>query len=228
MKRKLLCIILMGLISFSFLFGCQGKTSDVGAPPVTMKTVTQNSQDDYITCTFQLPEGWIAGTTDPGNVIGVPEYALEKDLPTEEEQLPYKVMINMMSTAEREKQMYKDLFEGKTSTYDESVREENRQFHSQMEALTSSSIEDHNFEFQFQIYNGTYGKIAAVKTYNILPNGEKKLTVIRCYREDIPYYVHGFFDESVELSSGDIALWVADSLQVTEHIDEKKQQQNED
>ena len=33
-------------------------------------------------------------------------------------------------------------------------------------------------------------------------------------REDIPYQVWGGFDETVALSSGDVALYVADSLEI--------------
>ena len=48
--------------------------------------------------------------------------------------------------------------------------------------------------------------------------GGKKNHIIQCYLEDIPYLVTGAFDDSVDLSSGKIALWVADSLKVTEHF----------
>ena len=85
----------------------------------------------------------------------------------------------------------------------------------------STGDENHGAaDFEFQLFKGQYGKIAAVKytvtypnKYNLAPQ-----RMIRCYRKDIPYMVTGVFHEDDTLSSGDVALWVTNTLTVTEHF----------
>ena len=70
--------------------------------------------------------------------------------------------------------------------------------------------------YEYAYYNGTKGKIVEVKgtyTWN-----DTTYTIVEYYREDIPCVVFGSFGDSKGLSSGDIALWVADSLEVEEHF----------
>lgn len=72
--------------------------------------------------------------------------------------------------------------------------------------------------YEYAYYNGTKGKIVEVKgtyTWN-----DTTYTIVEYYREDIPCVVFGSFGDSKGLSSGDIALWVADSLEVEEHFPE--------
>ena len=70
--------------------------------------------------------------------------------------------------------------------------------------------------YEYAYYNGTKGKIVEVKgtyTWN-----DTTYTIVEYYREDIPYAVFGAFSDTEELSSGDIALWIADSLETEEHF----------
>ena len=72
--------------------------------------------------------------------------------------------------------------------------------------------------YEYAYYNGTKGKIVEVKgtyTWN-----DTTYTIVEYYREDIPYAVFGAFGDTEELSSGDIALWIADSLETEEHFSE--------
>ena len=70
--------------------------------------------------------------------------------------------------------------------------------------------------YEYAYYSGTKGKIVEVKgtyTWN-----DTTYAIVEYYREDIPCVVFGSFGDSKGLSSGDIALWVADSLEVEEHF----------
>ena len=49
-----------------------------------------------------------------------------------------------------------------------------------------------------------------------------QITQIQCFRSDIPnYIVQGGINSELAVSSGEIVLWVMDSLEVTEHFTEK-------
>lgn len=238
---KLLSITLLGTILSFLLAGCQTTNQNtVGDPPASMKTVTQNSEENYATFEFQLPEGWISAQQSYLTVIGCPEDAVKKKFKTSEDALPFTVGISNyyysgMALSEEEKQMYKDLFSGKTSTFEERV---NRSL-SRSPNLSSTPSTAKGYldlllpekaesnpssgeasapqrDFQYQYYNGTNGKITEVR-YSYTFNG-KTYHTIQCYREDIPYLITGAFDDSLNISSGKIALWVADSLKVTEHF----------
>ena len=70
--------------------------------------------------------------------------------------------------------------------------------------------------YEYAYYSGTKGKIVEVKgtyTWN-----DTTYAIVEYYREDIPCVVFGSFGDCKGLSSGDIALWVADSLEVEEHF----------
>jgi uncharacterized protein YbjQ (UPF0145 family) len=110
----------------------------------------------------------------------------------------------------------KDLFAGKTSAYEEHMKQSFADAASMLSSDSSGQANVPNVDVKYQHYDGTYGKITEVQ-YSYTYEG-KKHHIIQCYREDIPSLVTGAFDESVDLSSGKIALWVADSLKVTEHF----------
>ena len=58
------------------------------------------------------------------------------------------------------------------------------------------------------------GKIIAVEySYVII---DKTYKAINCYRDD-DFSVCGAFDDDADLSSGDLALWVADNMEITKH-----------
>ena len=70
-------------------------------------------------------------------------------------------------------------------------------------------------DFVYNEYNGQNGKIIAVE-YNYIIE-DKTYKGINCYRDDY-YSVCGVYSGNDELSSGDIALWIADNMQVKEHF----------
>ena len=238
-KKKLVSVTLIALTSLFLMAGCQTDNRAVGEPPVPMKTVTQNSKEDLATFEFQVPEGWASAPKELLTVFGYPESAAQTNFKTEEDAFSFMVGIRnyyypALALSEEDKQMYKDLFAGKPDAFEERM---NSSLASETEIDAPSSIlgwfdlllpkEDDagqssgaankpEMDFQYQHYNGTNGKITEVQ-YSYTYNG-KEVHMIECYREDIPYLITGAFDESVDLSSGQIALWVADSLRVTEHF----------
>ena len=69
-------------------------------------------------------------------------------------------------------------------------------------------------DFKYTIYNGNKSKIIAVEySYFNIDDINKKYKAITCYRDD-NYSVSGAFDDTVEVSSGDIALWIANTLNI--------------
>lgn len=161
---------------------------------------------------------------------------------SEEEQLSVLIEIDNYhypkaegNASEEEKQMYTDLFKGETSSYEKYINwiymprdfssEQPTSFFDFLDLLESNDFEDSQSaenptqtvtDFQYEHYKGAHGNIIQVQfsyEYN-----DKTINMIKCFREDIPYVVTGAFDDSLELSSGDIALWVASSLKVTEHF----------
>ena len=208
-----------------------------------MKTVTQNSKEDLATFEFRVPEGWTSGPEDNLAVIACPEDAVEKKFETAEDSLPFTISIAnydypALAISEEDKQMYQDLFAGKTGAFEERIMRGYSMSKDSIDApstlkgyfglllpddggdsRSSSAANKPKIDFQYQHYDGTYGKITEVR-YSYPYNG-KKIGIIQCYREDIPYLITGAFDDSVDLSSGEIALWVADSLKVTEHFSVK-------
>lgn len=235
-RKKQLSITLLVLTILLLLTGCQAQKSIIGDPPVSMKTVTQNSNEGLATFEFLLPKGWISGPKYNLAVLACPENAVYKKFKTEQNYLPYTITISNyyypgLAISEEDKQMYRYLFAGKTSAYEEFMNNRSN-FNGKMN--TPSSLKDYfnlllpddgksssvtnksRIKFQYQHYDGTYGEITEVQ-YSYVYNG-KKTHIIQCYREDIPYSVIGAFDDSVDLSSGKIVLWVANSLKVTEHF----------
>ncbi|WP_411676883.1 hypothetical protein [Caproicibacter sp.] len=220
-RKKQLSITLMALTLLLLLVGCQTNKSTVGNPPVSLKTITQNSKGDLVTFEFGVPGGWVSGPQYNLSVVACPENAVEKKFETEEDSLPFMVGIGNYyysgsALSEKDKQMYKDLFAGKTSAYEEHMKQSFANAASMLSSDSSSKVNPPKIDSNYKHYDGTHGKITEVQysyTY-----GGKKHHIIQCYREDIPYLVTGAFDDSVDLSSGKIALWVADSLKVTEHF----------
>lgn len=215
----------------------------MGDPPVSMKTVTQNSKGDLATFEFRVPEGWASGPEDNLAVLACPEDAVKKKFETAEDFRPFSISIAnyyypALAISEEDKQMYRDLFAGKTGAFEERMMRgysKSKDITSTPSTLkgyfdlllpddgdssqSSSAADKPEMDFKYQHYDGTYGKITEVQ-YSYAYNG-KEVHIIQCYREDIPYLITGAFDDSVDLSSGKIALWVADSLKVTEHFSVK-------
>ncbi len=69
-------------------------------------------------------------------------------------------------------------------------------------------------DFTYSKYNGKNANIIAIEySFTFI---DKTYKAINCYRDD-NYSVCGVFDDELEISSGDIALWIADNMEVTEH-----------
>jgi hypothetical protein len=238
-KKKLLSVALVGIVLLFFWVGCQPNKSTLGEPPVPMNTVTQNSDVDLVTFEFQLPKGWISAPQYTLTVVGCPKDSIEKVFKAGEDVLPITIGIGNyyysgLVLSEKDKQMYKDLFAGKTNAYEERMKrpiasaadfDMPSSFKDYLDPLlpkkddssqTSNAANTPKIDFQYRHYDGTNGKITEVQ-YSYTYNG-KKTHIIQCYREDIPYLITGAFDDSVDLSSGKIAPWVASSLKVTEHF----------
>lgn len=204
-----------GLIVIAFMIsGCQS-TEPIGDCPVKLQSVTQDSRDSFVTFEFEIPEGWMA-YQDSGyfTVIAFPKDKIEEIDPDEDYDMilgisNYNQIIGDFSFHERIAAT-NELFKGNNQPFEE--------FTKKNAGMMDKDITADDFEFE--LYKGRYGKIAAVKytitypeKYDIAP-----YHIIRCYREDIPYVITGTFHDSNEISSGDIALWAADSLSVTEHF----------
>ena len=72
--------------------------------------------------------------------------------------------------------------------------------------------------YEYAYYSGTKGKIVEVKS--TFTWYDTTYTIVEYYREGSDYGVFAGFADSEKLSPGDIALWVADSLEVEEHFPE--------
>ena len=72
--------------------------------------------------------------------------------------------------------------------------------------------------YEYAYYSGTKGKIVEVKS--TFTWYDTTYTIVEYYRECSDYGVFAGCADSEELSPGDIALWVADSLEVEEHFPE--------
>ena len=69
-------------------------------------------------------------------------------------------------------------------------------------------------DFKYTKYQCKNSNIIAVEySYIIL---DKTYKAINCYRDD-DYSVYGAFDNDIELSSGDVSLWIASTMEVAEH-----------
>lgn len=239
----LFAVIGVFLVCFS---GCNTKPKAETIPPcdIPMQTVTQSSKGELITLEYVLPQGWEFVSKgyfstlnfEPETYDNIPATAEE-----DEELLPYVLIIDSykypgMSLAsvkeeseQDTEQIYKDLFSGITDGYKEKLEND-------IKYINEVTFYKHNYEkngdlailqdfipqeqyikdYSVQYYNGTNGKIAVVKytyEYNSI-----LYQAVDCIRDDITYVVRGGFDNSLSLSSGDIALWVADSLKVTENF----------
>ena len=213
MKYRLTALLFAGMILL-LCSGCQN--SDLGEPPAKMKTVTQNSTGDNATFSFEIPEDWMTGMSDALSVGAFPEAMNGNREIKGVDALPYVVSIdqcyyhNHSMTQEEKETMRQDLFEGKTTSFEMYLRSQ-----AEMAAQYVNASPPEYTDFTCRHYSGKNGKITGVRYSEVYE--DTTIDVIYCYREDIPYVVIGVFSDEVELSSGDIAPWVASSLNVTEH-----------
>ena len=165
-------------------------------------------------------------------------YEWEKEAAAILDNLYLSAICTWLGKSEEENKKVDLLFQGNTDAFEESLIESLIQYQKLQNKLEDmdpgsqwnpSEIADSIPEvtpeekaafpkptYEYAYYNGTKGKIVEVKgtyTWN-----DTTYTIVEYYREDIPYVVYGAFSDTEELSSGDIALWIADSLETEEHF----------
>ena len=248
MKNKILSAIISIVLMIS-LVGCQ-QNNKIIRPDVETKTVTENSQEDYVTFSLDVPSDWKVLTQDYVSIACFSSKANETN--ANDKISPCKLSIDnyiipsLMPIDDKYKQAYNDLFNGKydgikdlicdnieyinigkvmdnfpdvTFETPESIRD---YFNILVDGISTPDVtmpdswEDKEWatDFTFSEYNGKNGNIIAVEySYIII---DKTYKAINCYRDD-DFSVCGAFDDNTELSSGDLALWVADNMEITKH-----------
>lgn len=224
MKNKILSAIISIVLMIS-LVGCQ-QNNKIIRPDVETKTVTENSQEDYVTFSLDVPSDWKVLTQDYVSIACFSSKANETN--ASDKISPYKLSIenyiipSLMPIDDKYKQAYKDLFNGKYDGIKDLICDNieyiniGKVMDSFPDVTTPESWNDKKwaFDFTFSEYNGKNGNIIAVEySYIII---DKTYKAINCYRDD-DFSVCGVFDDDAELSSGDLALWVADNMEITKH-----------
>ena len=246
-KHIVLTIIIVVIITY--FVGCQQNNAII-KPDAEMKTVTQNSLDDYVTFTFDVFSDWKVLAQDYTSIACFSPNANETN--ASDKISPYKLSIenyiipSLMPIADNYRQAYEDLFKGKYEGIEEIINDSieyinigkvmdsfpEQKFESPESLMdffymlidgpsTPDDIMPESWEdkvwasdFKYSEYDGKNGKIIAVEySYVII---DKTYKAINCYRDD-NYSVCGVFDDAAELSSGDLALWIADNMEVSEH-----------
>lgn len=224
MKNKILSAIISIVLMIS-LVGCQ-QNNKIIRPDVETKTVTENSQEDYVTFSLDVPSDWKVLTQDYVSIACFSSKANETN--ANDKISPYKLSIDnyiipsLMPIDDKYKQAYNDLFNGKYDGIKDLICD-NIEYINIGKAMDNfpdvtmpDSWEDKEWatDFTFSKYSGKNGNIIAVEySYIII---DKTYKAINCYRDD-DYSVCGVFDDDAELSSGDLALWVADNMEITKH-----------
>ena len=233
---KLVSKIIIGGILLCLFIGCKANKNSIEKPPFQMNNVSQNSKYDLITFKFKLPPDWIYGPEYEFSTIACPKVVETMEHMNELEILPFKLTIESyyINGLTKNKTVFEDLFNDKIDSYKAQINQSiynsknlnldgGTNFLDYLNFISpkeNDSGQSNNFEyisnFKCEHYNGTNGKITEVKyTYN---DNNKEYRIIECYREDIPYVVTGAFSDDIEISSGDIAFFVADSLNIKEHF----------
>ena len=224
-KKSVSLLLVVLLLTFT---ACQSlppeeDTSDllpVGESPVAMKTVTQDSQDGYVTYTFEIPEDWVTSAEGAFAVSGADQS--NPDLERPEDILIYSHAVQIvnyyhdsLTPSQEEQKAYQSLFAGDPQPYREMLEtmfamdnEISQEYLDVTLQMTDTSC---------RYYQGRNGTLILVR--ETVAYGAVSSTEVRCFREDIPQYmVVGMDNDQLELSSGEIALYVMDSLQVEEHF----------
>ena len=249
MKNKILSAIIFIVLMIS-LVGCQ-QNNTIIKPYVETKKVTENSQLDLVTFTFESPDSWTTVAADKDSLICRSPSSNESEEYKNYISQDYLVISNyttndILPVSDEYKQGYEDLFKG---TYDgiekiisDSIEHINisKYLDSLPDGETGSkysfsdllnilsdpdSFPDYEIpdslrnktwasDFKYTEYQGKDGKIITVEYSYLVDDITHK--AINCYRDD-NYSVCGAFDDSNEISSGDVALWVANTLEVSEH-----------
>ena len=227
--KRLAALLLSAAILFT-LTACQSRQpqqepesanqTPVGESPVAMKTVTQDSQDGYVTYTFEIPEDWVTSAEGAFAVSGADQS--NPDLERPEDILIYSHAVQIvnyyhdsLTPSQEEQKAYQSLFAGDPQPYREMLET--------MFAIDNEISQEYlgvtlqMTDFSCSYYQGRNGTLILVR--DTVAYGTVSSTEVRCFREDIPQYmVVGMDNDQLELSSGEIALYVMDSLQVEEHF----------
>lgn len=251
-----LFIVVISLFTLCFS-GCGTEIKNESIPQcdIPMQMVTQSTKTGYVDFVFQLPKDWqtealpnfsVRAYQSESNEINFTNFAAKRAYTITIDNY-YKPDYFVLKFDSNLKQLYADLFSGNTDIYRNHLNEhvafaneclEADKTYQMQEANTteqsdlsqeavSNSDENYITDFDCRFLQGDNSKIAVV-TFTYMYDNEF-YHAINCIREDIPYMVSGDFNDMLEVSAGDIALAVANSLQVTEHftLDENGQIQPE-
>ena len=226
--KKLAALLLAGALTFTFT-ACESlpseeKTSDllpIGESPVAMKTVTQDSKDGYLTCTFYIPEDWTALGGDNFLVGAFPENLSGHEVPQDAFIMSYSVGITNYylygapTPSQEQQKAYQSLLAGDPQPYRAWREERIAQSNEAWKDFVDYEVQ--MTDFQCSYYQGRYGTVVQVE--ETTTDGTTSVTEVDWFRTDIPEYkVAGLYNDQLELSSGGIARYVMDSLQVEEHF----------
>lgn len=247
MKIRVFSLLLAIIISVTFA-SCM--ENGIEKPDIATKTVTQNSESDYVTFTLDVPESWSVYPLYETSLVCLADES-DNDVFGSPNKVEIKNCIypRFPFIDENAQKAHKDLFNGDRSGIEKLINNDIEYINASI--VVSQSPEKYNLfdspdgvlgyfdiladgtstadtlmpqgwedkvwasDFVYNEYNGKYGKIIAVE-YNYIIE-DKTYKGINCYRDDY-YSVCGVYSDNDELSSGDIALWIADNMQVKEHF----------
>ena len=204
--------------------GCsQGEK--IPASPVEL-TACSGERADGSQYTINLPEGW--QVTQAGDIIIAQQ---EEDIPEQrQDAAPYTIQIVCDPSHTWEGTDSQQIFTGDTQVFEDQINS-SLESQYQLEQLMSDDKEASALDYlnlltlgdpenppdrvhwvTNTLYQGKHGLIAALEfEYEFMG---KTYHEIHCYRQDMLCTVMGGFDDNLELSSGDFALQIADSLTV--------------
>ncbi len=210
--KKIIYIISFVLLIFA-LSSCQKNFKTIGESPVAMQNVTQNSKDDNITFSFDIPKNWKSWGSDYVAVSAIDSKYIGTEITDELKQYAMILTVanyqqSILLSKEEKIKMYDELFNGNPQPYKEHI------------AKSIESIGGSLDDFKCDYYKGKKGTLIRVESTT--STEDMSSTDVRCFRSDIPeYVVTGAIDETLDLSSGEIVLWVMDSLEVKENFKQK-------
>ena len=247
MKQKVIALILICSLILT-LSGCNQDT--ISKPEAETKTITQDTEDNYVTFNLEIPESYEIYAYDKNSMLCTISSEQYGNLPYETS--PYTLYItnyqmpNLMKIAEDYEKSYNNLFNGEyegiekiisnsieyiniaevIDSYPDVVFEKEESIMAYFDMLVNgistpdtempNDLKDKIWasDFSYNQYNTKNGKIIAVEYSFVFL--DKTYKAINCYRDDY-YSVCGVFDDKMKFSSGDIALWVASNMEITEH-----------